>query len=73
MNSETTMIYDDVQNRWLVDLNNRFYGLHCGECFDLVIGNDRIPCRLELDRDWFVIIQDVRMNLRTQDSYKVII
>lgn len=65
------MFYNQAEDRWLVDRRGRLYGLHCGESFDLVIGDDQIPCRLELDRHWYVIMQEVRMNLRPQDIYKV--
>lgn len=66
------MFFDEQHARWTVLLNGRPYGLHCGETFELILGNNNILCRLELD-NWFVIIQDVRFNLRTQNTYMICI
>lgn len=73
MKRSVEMFYDDRHDRWMVYLNNRPYGLHCGEYFELVIGANKFPCRLELGSHWFVMMQDVRLNLRTRETYKVII
>ena len=67
------MIYDDDLENWMVELNGRTYSLHCGEIFDLVIGVTNIPCRLELDSQWYVIVHEVRFNLRPKDTYRIII
>jgi hypothetical protein len=56
MNCDVEMMYDPIQNRWIVGLNGRTYGLHCGESFELIIGSNKIPCRLELDDQWYIII-----------------
>ncbi|WP_274377244.1 DUF5348 domain-containing protein [Desulforamulus putei] len=32
-----------------------------------------MACRLELDSEWYVIMQDVRLNLKIQETYRVII
>ncbi|TFJ90633.1 DUF5348 domain-containing protein [Lentibacillus salicampi] len=70
---KTTMIYNPDLECWMVELRGRSYPLHCGECFELLLGRDKLPCRLELDNDWYVIMEEMRFNLREQDSYKVII
>ncbi|MFC4620574.1 DUF5348 domain-containing protein [Camelliibacillus cellulosilyticus] len=67
------MIYDDDSDRWIVDFNGRFYGLHCGETFELAIGKTAIPCRIELDSVWYIVLQGIRFNLRKQDTYRIII
>jgi len=67
------MRYDSQQDRWVVVLGNREYGLYCGEYFQLLVGNTNIACRLELDSEWYVIMQDVRLNLKIQETYRVII
>mgnify|MGYP001409542328 CR=1 FL=1 len=73
MSRHVEMVYDDDLERWMIDLDGRYYGLHCGECFELVIGIMKIPCRLELDSQWYVMMQEVRLNLRPKDTYRVII
>jgi hypothetical protein len=65
------MMYDPCRDRWIVKLNGTIYGVHCGESFELVIGSHNISCRLELDDQWYIIMQDVRLNLRAHDSYIV--
>lgn len=71
MNRSVDMYYDPIQERWLVELGGRDYGLHCGECFELIIGTLSIPCRLERDSDWYIIMKDARMSLRKQETYKI--
>ncbi|WP_174349717.1 MULTISPECIES: DUF5348 domain-containing protein [Paenibacillus] len=51
--------------------DDRHYDLHCGEGIELYIGNTPIPGRLEMDRDWYVILHDVRFNLRSSEKYMV--
>ncbi|MCL4439689.1 MAG: DUF5348 domain-containing protein [Firmicutes bacterium] len=52
-------------------MGHREYGLHCGEYFEIWIGKTSIACRLELGNNWYIIMQGVRFNLRTQDTYRV--
>ncbi|WP_245554830.1 DUF5348 domain-containing protein [Cohnella laeviribosi] len=45
--------------------------MHCGECFEIRVGDRGIRCRLELDRNWYVIMREARFNLRSKDIYQV--
>ena len=63
--------YDSEADRWMVHMGNSSYGLHCGECFELRINNKSIPCRLEYDDAWYIIMHDTRFDLRTRSTYKV--
>lgn len=65
------MHYDEVQDQWVVVLNGKKYGLHCGESFELYIGEMAITCQLELANKWYVIIDDTRLDLRENDQYLV--
>jgi len=67
------MQYDHIQDQWYIDLAGRKYDLHCGESFELYIGNKAIPCQLELGSKWYVTIGDTRLDLRENDQYKVVI
>jgi hypothetical protein len=67
------MIYDHDNDRWIVETGDTVYGLHCGEGFELIIGSHRIPCRLELGVEWYIIMENVSLILRTRDTYKVTI
>jgi len=63
--------YDGKADRWMVHMGGYSYGLHCGECFELHIGDNSIPCRLEYSDEWYVIMHDTRFNLRVQNIYRV--
>ncbi|SFM05150.1 hypothetical protein SAMN03159341_1157 [Paenibacillus sp. 1_12] len=71
MKRKIEMCFDPDQDRWYVELNGRNFGLHCGEGFDLYIGGEPFPCRLEMDRHYYIILKDVRFNLRKSDKYMV--
>ncbi|KIL41922.1 hypothetical protein SD70_04050 [Gordoniibacillus kamchatkensis] len=65
------MTYDKDGACWVVYLGGRSYTLHCGECIEIRIGDKGIPCRIELDRDWYVIMREARFNLRKKETYQV--
>ena len=65
------MVYDREANSWFVQLEEKVYPIYCGECFELHIGDRGIPCRLELDCYWYVIMREARFNLRNKDSYQI--
>lgn len=65
------MTYNYEQDRWIVDTGDYSYGLHCGEVFNLLIGSTSIPCRIEYDHQWYVIMPGTRFNLRNKNSYMI--
>jgi len=65
------MTYDADSNCWMVHLESGRYPMHCGEFLEIRDGERGIPCRLELDRDWYVIMQEVRFYLRKKDTYQI--
>lgn len=65
------MKYDRELGNWVVVMGGHEYGLHCGEWFDLSLGETSIPCRLELDRQWYVVMCGVRFHLHPKETYKV--
>lgn len=67
----STLVYDRDGACWMVHLSGRLHVMHCGECFELRVGDRGIPCRLELDRQWFVIMRNARFNLRESDKYLI--
>lgn len=71
MSRNVDMVYEPLEERWVVELNGRHYGLHCGEVFELNLGRQTIPCRLEMDNEWYILMKDTRMNLRPQETYKI--
>lgn len=65
------MRYDRELNIWVVVIEGKEYGLHCGEWFGLSFGKECVPCRLELDRQWYVVIRGIRFYLHPKEVYKV--
>ncbi|WP_088187855.1 DUF5348 domain-containing protein [Desulfosporosinus sp. FKA] len=71
MNKKTTLHYSREQDQWYVKLSGRTYPLHCGESFLLHIGKTPFSCRLELDANWYVILQEITFILRPSTVYTV--
>lgn len=67
------MTYSHEQDRWVVDVKNHSHELHCGEGFELLLNSISIPCRIEYDHQWYVIMPGARFNLKIGTSYKVTI
>lgn len=65
------MTYDVDGACWVVHLSGGSGVVHCGECFELRIGDRGIPCRIELDREWYIIMREARFNLRKTDTYQI--
>lgn len=70
---EFTLMYDPETDRWIIDAGSRAYSLHCGDCFQLNIGNQCIPCRIEMDWQWYIVMGNTRLDLRVQETYPVVI
>jgi len=67
------MTYDPEMDRWIIGTKDQAYGLHCGDCFQLSIGNQCVPCRIEMDWQWYIVMGNTRLNLRVQETYSVVI
>lgn len=68
------MRYNKGLGCWLVVLGDTGYRMHCGEPFELRIGkNNGMPCRLELGKQWYVVIgsEGVKLNLRNDQTYQI--
>lgn len=65
------MTYDQEVKGWFVQLEEKAYPVYCGECFEIRIGDGGIPCRIELDRHWYVIMREARFNLRNKEIYYI--
>lgn len=52
-----TLIYDEESGRYDIRFSlERYYGgLHCGECFDVLIGSRWVPTRIEMDDRWYLV------------------
>lgn len=63
------MMYDEVFDRWISRMAGEEKALHCGENLKIYAGGYLIPCRLEMARDWYVIMDGARFDLRKTDKY----
>ena len=50
------LVYDHATDRYDIrfDLDCYYGGLHCGECFDVMIGGKWKPTRIEMAADWYL-------------------
>lgn len=68
------MMFNHHRDSWVVEMNGYQYTLFCGEVFELVIGELKVPCRLELEIDWYIITEgDVKFDLRICEHYDIYI
>ncbi|UTI40056.1 DUF5348 domain-containing protein [Niallia sp. RD1] len=68
------MIYEKDLDCWSVVMDDDNYMIHCGEFFELCIEGDiGIPCRLELDRQWYIVMgsEGVKLDLKENEIYKI--
>lgn len=63
--------YDADRDVWCVNQETRPYALHCGECFDIAVGTAWLPCRLELDTSWYIILAETKFTLHPRTAYTV--
>ena len=51
------LVFDEHTDRYDIrfDLNDYYGGLHCGECFDVMVGDKWKPTRIELGESWYLV------------------
>ena len=53
------LIFDETTDRYDIrfDLADYYGGLHCGECFDVMIGGKWKPTRIEMgmSQNWYLV------------------
>lgn len=52
-----TMFYNESNDRMDICFSDgsTHGGLHCGECFDVMIDGEYVPTRIEMGKDWFLV------------------
>ena len=62
---EGILVYDEIQKRIDIrfGLEEYYGGLHCGECFDVLIGKEWEPTRIEMSEDWYLVGIDKEIGL----------
>jgi hypothetical protein len=51
------LIFDERRDRYDIrfDLADYYGGLHCGQCFDVLVGGRWRPTRIEYAADWYLV------------------
>lgn len=52
-----TLIYDHRADRMDIrfDSADSYGGLHCGECFEVLVGKHWTPTRIEMGEGWYLV------------------
>jgi hypothetical protein len=51
------LIYSEKMDRYDIrfSLTDYYGGLHCGECFDVMVNGTWKPTRIEKGKDWYLV------------------
>lgn len=71
MGNEESIRYDMAREAWCVKQGGDWYPLRCGEAFHLQLGSSWLPCRLELDSNWYVVTMGTKLRLHSRTRYTV--
>ncbi|MFC4766082.1 DUF5348 domain-containing protein [Effusibacillus consociatus] len=68
----TEIRYCRETDRWLVHgIAPKPMPMYCGEQLFILVDGRYLLCRLELDRDWYVIFEDTRFYSHKRTHYQV--
>ncbi|RAU98600.1 DUF5348 domain-containing protein [Paenibacillus sp. YN15] len=67
------MTYDRNGAWWVVEIEGRKVGFHCGEYLLMHIREGlEVACRIEMDRDWYVVMsENAQFYLKNKQTYWV--
>ncbi|WP_083939749.1 DUF5348 domain-containing protein [Desulfoscipio gibsoniae] len=64
------ILYNVKTDRWDVwDVYSKPVALHCGECFEIKLGDHFLSCRIEMDSEWVIYLSNTRFHLHPKVSY----
>lgn len=64
--------YEPETDRWIVYSGGDYYcALHCGDCFSLKVEGSYFPVRVEMDNDWYVILDIYKIVLNPKQEYAI--
>ena len=51
------LVFDEHTDRYDIrfNLNDYYGGLHCGECFDVMVGDKWKPTHIEMGESWYLV------------------
>ncbi|WP_430734216.1 DUF5348 domain-containing protein [Fodinisporobacter ferrooxydans] len=65
------LVYCPAKERWQIQKIDHSYDLHCGDCFEIKVGYEYIPCRIELGCEWLLYLRETRFYLHPKQKYEV--
>ncbi|MBT9143032.1 MAG: hypothetical protein DDT32_01474 [Syntrophomonadaceae bacterium] len=73
MHPDHKMKYDSYSQRWNVYSEDNIYcrSIHCGSLIDICLQGYFLEARVEMDTDWYVIIERSKFYLNPSHSYDV--
>ena len=63
--------YLNEYDRWFADIGKQMFSLDCGEGFELHVGRQKVHCRIERGKTWYLIVDDVPLGLLETKEYLV--
>jgi hypothetical protein len=63
--------YLNEHDRWFADIGKQMFSLDCGEGFELHVGRQKVHCRIEREKTWYLIVDDVPLGLLENKEYLV--
>lgn len=62
---EGVLIYDQLSERYDIRYGQEEYygGLHCGDCFEVLIRDEWKPTRIEMSKEWYLVGIDKDISL----------
>ena len=63
--------YLNEHDRWFADIGKQMFSLDCGEEFELHVGRQKVHCRIEREKTWYLIVDDVPLGLLENKEYLV--
>ncbi|MBD2844964.1 DUF5348 domain-containing protein [Paenibacillus sp. IB182496] len=69
---EGWLLFNSASERWEIrEAYDHPQSVHCGESFDLQIGTVFLTCRVEMDAEWYVIVQNTSFYLHPGFRYRI--
>lgn len=67
---EGRLLFDPPTERWEIwGTYDEPEAVHCGESFEMKVAGEFLPCRVEMDSDWYVIFRNTSFYLHPKVSY----
>lgn len=67
------LAYEADTDRWHVYCGNEYFcSIHCGDCFKLRVEDHYLPVRIEMDYEWYVVLDTYKIVLSPRRKYAIL-